>query len=121
MYRLLGASFPYERADLGPGQGESEQVDTDQTGIVSWWPKPSAWARGSLDGSWWTPQCEHDFFQKRLSHFQKGVYILQRQSDWRHNLKFKKDVKKCWDGYESAAFSMVQGFIDLGLVPACPS
>ncbi|KAJ6590759.1 hypothetical protein B0H10DRAFT_2233565 [Mycena sp. CBHHK59/15] len=83
----------------GHGQlGESAQMDTDdQTSIVSWWPKPNAWARGSLDGAWWTPQCETNFFAKRLSHFAKGVYIPQRQSNWRHNLKFKREVKKCWD------------------------
>ncbi|KAJ6626501.1 hypothetical protein B0H10DRAFT_1941804 [Mycena sp. CBHHK59/15] len=80
----------------GHGQGESDQIGTDQTGIVSWWPKPSAW--------------------KCLNRFQKGVYMLQRQSDWRHNLKFWKDVKKCWDGYEKVAASMVQGFVDLGPV-----
>ncbi|KAJ7467910.1 hypothetical protein FB451DRAFT_1177575 [Mycena latifolia] len=103
------------KARQGHGQGESEQICTDQTGIVSWWPKPSARARGSLDGAWWTPQCE-EFFQKRLSHFEKGVYILPHQSEWRHNLKFKKDVKKCWDGYKRVAVSMVQGFVDMGAI-----
>ncbi|KAJ7448371.1 hypothetical protein FB451DRAFT_1187792 [Mycena latifolia] len=87
------------------------QKNTDQTGIVSWWPKPSAWARGSLDGAGWTPQCEDVFFQKRLHHFQNGVYLLKHQSDWRHNLKYQKDVKKCWDGYERVAESIVQALI----------
>ncbi|KAJ6598693.1 hypothetical protein B0H10DRAFT_1959280 [Mycena sp. CBHHK59/15] len=36
--------------------------------------------------------------QKPLNHFQKDVYMLQCQSDWRHNLKFCKDVKTCCDG-----------------------
>ncbi|KAJ7465476.1 hypothetical protein B0H11DRAFT_1733659 [Mycena galericulata] len=89
----------------------TEESDPEQTSIVSWWPKPSAWARGSLDGAWWTPQCENDFFLKRLGHFEKGVYLVRRQSDWRHNLKFRKEVKKCWDGYERVADSLVQSLI----------
>ncbi|KAJ7434135.1 hypothetical protein B0H11DRAFT_1938924, partial [Mycena galericulata] len=96
----------------GHGQlGKEEESDPEQTSIVSWWPKPSAWARGSLDGAWWTPQCENDFFLKRLGHFEKGVYLVRRQSDWRHNLKFRKEVKKCWDGYERVADSLVQSLI----------
>ncbi|KAJ7851725.1 hypothetical protein B0H13DRAFT_2359915 [Mycena leptocephala] len=83
------------------GQGHiSAKSDTEQTSIVSWWPKPSAWARGSLDLAWWTPQCEVDFFQKRLGHFEKGVFLVKRQADWRHNLKYRKEVKTCWEGYE---------------------
>ncbi|KAJ7077624.1 hypothetical protein C8R44DRAFT_755136 [Mycena epipterygia] len=94
------------------GQPGSERMDTDeQTSIVSWWPKPNAWARRSLDGAWWTPQCENDFFTKRLGHFAKGVYIPQRQSVWRHNMKYKREVRKCWDGYEVVADSIVQGLI----------
>ncbi|KAJ7663574.1 hypothetical protein B0H17DRAFT_1143983 [Mycena rosella] len=95
---------------LGTGTdlaGEPEQID-DQTGIVSWWPKPSAWARGSLEKMWWTPQCETDFFQKRLGHFAKGVYKLPHQSRWRHNLKYRKEVKECWEGYERVAVSLVE-------------
>lgn len=38
MYGLLGALFPYEQADLAHGQGQSEQIDTDQTSIVSCGP-----------------------------------------------------------------------------------
>ncbi|KAJ7666492.1 hypothetical protein B0H14DRAFT_2658325 [Mycena olivaceomarginata] len=89
---------------------EKADTDTDQASIVSWWPKPNAWARGSLDGSWWTPQCENDFFVKRLGHFAKGVFVLLRQSQWRSNLKFRKEVKKCWDGVEIVADSVVRGF-----------
>ncbi|KAJ6620834.1 hypothetical protein B0H10DRAFT_1945861 [Mycena sp. CBHHK59/15] len=102
-----------DKGKQGNGQDES---DAEQTSIVSWWPKPSAWARGSLDGAWWTPQCEDDFFQKRLTHFEKGVYILQRQSVWKHNLKFQKDIKKCWDGYERVASSIVDCFVDMGAI-----
>ncbi|KAJ6553678.1 hypothetical protein B0H10DRAFT_1968151 [Mycena sp. CBHHK59/15] len=46
----------------------------------------------------------------------QGVYILQRQSVWRHNLKFQKDVKKCWDGYEIVASSIVDRFVDMGAI-----
>ncbi|KAJ7817325.1 hypothetical protein B0H13DRAFT_1923009 [Mycena leptocephala] len=89
------------------GQGHiSAKSDTEQTSIVSWWPKPSAWARGSLDLAWWTPQCEVDFFQKRLGHFEKGVFLVKRQADWRHNLKYRKEVKTCWEGYERVAASI---------------
>ncbi|KAJ6556473.1 hypothetical protein B0H19DRAFT_1262530 [Mycena capillaripes] len=92
---------------------KSQQVDTDQASIVSWWPKPSAWARGGLDGSWWTPQCEDEFFAKGVGHFENKVYILRRQGEWRHNLKYYKEVKKCWDGYEVVADSIVQALISL--------
>ncbi|KAJ6596609.1 hypothetical protein B0H10DRAFT_1960077 [Mycena sp. CBHHK59/15] len=94
------------------GQSEPTKNDTDQTGIVSWWPKPSAWARGNLDGAWWTPQCEIEFFQKRLGHFKNGVYLLKHQNEWRHNLKFRAEVKKCWDGFETVADSVVQKILE---------
>ncbi|KAJ7702562.1 hypothetical protein B0H14DRAFT_2648095, partial [Mycena olivaceomarginata] len=58
-----------------------------------------------------TPQCENDFFAKRLGHFAKGVFVLLRQSQWRSNLKFRKEVKKCWDGVEIVADSVVRGLL----------
>src|ERR1700753_2334030 len=105
MYTLAATSVLFKRADLG------QQTDDDQTSIVSWWPKPNAWARGSLHGAWWTPQCENDFFAKRLGHFAKGVYIPQRPSNWRHNLKFRKEVKNCWEGCERVADSVIENLV----------
>ncbi|KAJ7765144.1 hypothetical protein B0H14DRAFT_3510234 [Mycena olivaceomarginata] len=99
---------------IGTGQKKGkgqEKADTDQASIVSWWPKPNAWARGNLDGSWWTPQCENKFFAKRLGHLANGVFLLPRQSQWRSNLKFRKEVKKCWDGVEIVSDSIVQGLV----------
>ncbi|KAF8144993.1 hypothetical protein K438DRAFT_1630881 [Mycena galopus ATCC 62051] len=90
--------------------GVYHAVDSDQTSIISWWPKPNSWARGSLDGGWWTPQCE-EFFQKRLGHFANEVYMPTTPPKWRHNLKFRPDVKKCWDGYEIVADGIVQGLL----------
>ncbi|KAJ6550940.1 hypothetical protein B0H10DRAFT_1968663 [Mycena sp. CBHHK59/15] len=122
---LSRQDWPKAESGKGKGKGKQEQglgeSETDQTSIVSWWPKPSAWARGSLDGAWWTPQCEDNFFQKRLGHFEKEVFILARQSVWRHNLKFRKEVKKCWDGYEIVASSIVKAFVDLHIIPGSAS
>ncbi|KAJ6535585.1 hypothetical protein B0H19DRAFT_963642 [Mycena capillaripes] len=87
-------------------------VDIEQTSAVSWWPKPNAWAAGSLD-AWWTPQCENDFFQKRLGYFANGVYKPSRQSEWKKNIKFQKEVKHCWDGCEVVADSVVRSLIDV--------
>ncbi|KAJ7719889.1 hypothetical protein DFH07DRAFT_859060 [Mycena maculata] len=98
-------------AGKGKGKQGPEVLDDDQTSIVSWWPKPSAWARGGLDGAWWTPQCENDFYARRLGWIENGIYILYRQSKWRHNLKYHKDVKNCWDGYEVVADGIVRGLI----------
>ncbi|KAJ7302698.1 hypothetical protein DFH08DRAFT_977684 [Mycena albidolilacea] len=98
----IGTSRKKQAAGKGKVQ-EKADTDTDQASIVSWWPKPNAWARGSLDGSWWTPQCENNFFAKRLGHFAKGVFVLLRQSQWRSNLKFRREVKKCWDRVEIVA------------------
>ncbi|KAJ7736941.1 hypothetical protein B0H14DRAFT_2638850 [Mycena olivaceomarginata] len=53
----------------------------------------------------------NDFFAKRLGHFAKGVFVLLRQSQWRSNLKFRKEVKKCWDGVEIVADSVVRGVV----------
>ncbi len=120
MYCLLSASLPFEHGDLGRGQPVpvSEPGSEEQTSLVSWWPKPNAWARGSLHGAWWTPQCENDFFQRRLGHFANGVYIPQRQSVWSHNLKYRKDVKKCWDGFEIVAEGVIQGIIAAQRTPS---
>ncbi|KAJ7026442.1 hypothetical protein C8F04DRAFT_1190505 [Mycena alexandri] len=82
------------------GTGQKRADDTDQTAAVSWWPRPSAWARGSLAASWWTPQCEDDFYKRRLSHFENRVYSLTNATKWRSNLKYRVSIKKCCDGYE---------------------
>ncbi|KAF8144129.1 hypothetical protein K438DRAFT_1993109 [Mycena galopus ATCC 62051] len=96
---------------VGTGQKRAGGEDTDQASIVSWWPKPAAWARRGLDRAWWTPQCENNFFTKRLGHFEKGVYKVQRSSEWKHNLKFRKDAERCWNSYEVIADSIVQALI----------
>lgn len=98
-------------AKRGPGKNEEDWIETDQSLTVSWWPKRNAWARGGLDGAWWTSQCEDDFFQKRLSHLKNGIYVLKNQTGWKHNLKYRKEVKRCWDGYENVAQSIVQSLL----------
>ncbi|KAJ7150595.1 hypothetical protein C8R43DRAFT_951557 [Mycena crocata] len=77
--------------NVGDRAHRPDVAEQEQTRTVSWWPKPGAWARGSLDGAWWTPQCE-DFFQKRLNQFGKKS-------------TFRKEVKNIWDGFEMVASS----------------
>ncbi|KAJ7656575.1 hypothetical protein B0H17DRAFT_1146177 [Mycena rosella] len=113
-----GHSYWYERLSereidlicgvyhLGTSQKRAD--DTDQTALVSWWPRPNAWARGSLAASWWTPQCEAESYQKHLSHFAERIYRLQNASKWRSNLKFRLSVKKCCEGYEVWASDSVK-------------
>ncbi|KAJ6619571.1 hypothetical protein B0H10DRAFT_1946800 [Mycena sp. CBHHK59/15] len=51
--------------------------------------------------SWWPkPRCLHSATPKCLE----------------HNLKFQKDIKKCWDGYERVASSIVDCFVDMGAI-----
>ncbi|KAJ7160833.1 hypothetical protein C8R46DRAFT_1038056 [Mycena filopes] len=79
----------------------------DQITTVSWWPKPSAWARSNID-SWWMPRCE-DFFRRRteqLTRPENPVYMVSNQSKWRNGLKYRPSVQKCWDGYERVAQSI---------------
>ncbi|KAJ7788435.1 hypothetical protein B0H14DRAFT_2628257 [Mycena olivaceomarginata] len=84
------------------GKGQ-EKADTNQAGIVSWWPKPNAWAREISMG--------RGGRHNRLGHLANGVFLLPRQSQWRSNLKFQKEVKKCWDGVEIVSDSIVQGLV----------
>ncbi|KAJ7163187.1 hypothetical protein C8R46DRAFT_1221973 [Mycena filopes] len=82
--------------------GSGAQVVT-----VSWWPKPNAWARGGLC-TWWMPQSEDDFYQRRLKQFERSFYTLNNQTDWRHNLKYRNTAKKFWEGYENVAESILK-------------
>ncbi|KAJ7075358.1 hypothetical protein C8R43DRAFT_1143808, partial [Mycena crocata] len=103
-YPLSDNEIDLGYVDSGHMRNVGDRAEQEQTRTVSWWPKPGALARGSLDGAWWTPQCE-DFFQKRLNQFGKKVYVLRNQAEWRNNLRFRKEVKNIWDGFEMVASS----------------
>ncbi|KAJ7029169.1 hypothetical protein C8F04DRAFT_1265230 [Mycena alexandri] len=105
---MLVIAYGMEPRGIPTGTGQKRVDNTEQTASVSWWPRTNSWARGSLDASWWTPQCEADFYQKRLSHFAQHIYKLPNQTKWRHNLKFRLGVKKCCDGYEVWASDMIK-------------
>ncbi|KAF8123834.1 hypothetical protein K438DRAFT_1792023 [Mycena galopus ATCC 62051] len=68
------------------GEDQGDITETGQTSLISWCPKPKT--------SW-----------------PHRAYILKNQAAWRHNLKFRKEVKRCWDGYERVADSIVQGLL----------
>ncbi|KAF8168653.1 hypothetical protein K438DRAFT_1774710 [Mycena galopus ATCC 62051] len=68
------------------GEDQEDITETGQTSLISWCPKPKT--------SW-----------------PHRAYILKNQAAWRHNLKFRKEVKRCWDGYERVADSIVQGLL----------
>ncbi|KAJ6618082.1 hypothetical protein B0H10DRAFT_2218036 [Mycena sp. CBHHK59/15] len=91
------------------GTGLKRSDESDQTMIVSWWPKLNAWAGGGLD-AWWAPRCEDTFFQKRLGHIKQNSFKLPTRAKWRHNLKFSNQVKKCWEGCEAVADTLVEFF-----------
>ncbi|KAJ7751073.1 hypothetical protein B0H16DRAFT_1887617 [Mycena metata] len=93
----------HESDDDGDGDGE-------QTSITSWWPKPHAWARGSLAREPWTFRSEQ-WYQKRLQHFADGVYLPTTTRKWRKNLRFNAQVLKCLDGCERVAEKVVDGLI----------
>ncbi|KAJ7017736.1 hypothetical protein C8F04DRAFT_978719 [Mycena alexandri] len=94
---------------IGTGVYTSDGKD-EQTRTVSWWPLPHTWARGSLSYQAWTPQCE-EWYQKRLEHFEKGVFLPTNTRKWRKNLRFNAAVLKCWKGSENVAAMIVEGLI----------
>ncbi|KAJ7034918.1 hypothetical protein C8F04DRAFT_1182917 [Mycena alexandri] len=55
-------------------------------------------------------QCE-EWYQKRLEHFEKGVFLPTNTRKWRKNLRFNAAVLKCWKGSENVAAMIVEGLI----------
>ncbi|KAJ7016078.1 hypothetical protein C8F04DRAFT_1203441 [Mycena alexandri] len=93
--------------DESDGDGDG---DGEQTTIISWWPKPHAWARGSLAREPWTSRSE-EWYQKRVRHFADEVYLPTTTRKWRKNLRFNAQVLKCLDGCERVAEKVVDGLI----------
>ncbi|KAF8234610.1 hypothetical protein L208DRAFT_1260904 [Tricholoma matsutake] len=62
-----------------------------QTSDVSWWPKPSIWETSGLCVGYWSNDCER-WFKMHLEECRSGHAELRNPSNWRHALKFTKNV-----------------------------
>jgi len=69
---------------LGSGKQDSHQ---------SWWPKPNAWEKCSLNIGQWTDKCE-TWFQICLEKIQSGNAKLKTGQEWTHSLNMHHDTKK---------------------------
>ncbi|KAJ7038526.1 hypothetical protein C8F04DRAFT_1179545 [Mycena alexandri] len=109
----------YDRATDQPNKNIKNTED-GQTAQVSFWPRPHSWARGNLEGAWWTPQCE-TWFQKRMSQLTSGGEFpsMPNGSQWRNNLKFSKEVGDIWKGYEEVATGIMKKIISNPTLAAC--
>ncbi|KAJ7183386.1 hypothetical protein C8R46DRAFT_1307868 [Mycena filopes] len=82
-------------------------VDSDQSAIYSWWPKPAAFNGGTLGLAGWTPRCE-ERFQKRVAYLNSGTYVPISQKNWRNNLKLDKEVVQCLKACEDIAVKIAK-------------
>ena len=59
----------------------------------SWWPKPNAWEKCSLNIGQWTDKCE-TWFQMRLEKIRSGHAKLKSAQEWTRSLNMHHDTKK---------------------------
>jgi hypothetical protein len=69
---------------LGSGKQDSHE---------SWWPKPNAWEKCSLNIGQWTDKCE-TWFQIRLEKIRSGNAQLRTGQEWTRSLNMHHDTKK---------------------------
>ncbi|KAG6818734.1 hypothetical protein H0H93_002305 [Arthromyces matolae] len=67
--------------------------DASQTTDLSWWPKPSVWNSCGLYVGFWSKDCEQ-WFQDRLTKCLAGTADLKNSKEWRHSLRYLKDVPR---------------------------
>ncbi|KAK0458337.1 uncharacterized protein EV420DRAFT_1236530, partial [Desarmillaria tabescens] len=68
--------------------GHRDGNDHQQT-MLSWFPKPAAWATSGLNVGFWTSDCE-SWYQKRLQENMSESAVLRSTNQWRHSLCFLK-------------------------------
>ncbi|KAF8222568.1 hypothetical protein L208DRAFT_1088800, partial [Tricholoma matsutake] len=68
----------------GSGKQDSHQ---------SWWPKPNAWEKCSLNIGQWTDKYK-TWFQIRLNKIRSGEAQLKNGQEWTRSLNMHHDMKK---------------------------
>ncbi|KAG2342304.1 hypothetical protein BDR05DRAFT_886433 [Suillus weaverae] len=85
--------------------------------IVSWWPRPQAWAALGLNVGFWSSRCE-SWFLSRLENIRQGVSREQHQStndangpmtgkQWKGSLKFNPGTNKMMKNIDAACCSLL--------------
>ncbi|KAG1875736.1 hypothetical protein F4604DRAFT_1680624 [Suillus subluteus] len=85
--------------------------------IVSWWPRPQAWAASGLNVGFWSGRCE-SWFQLRLGNIRKGVSRERHTftddangpmtaKQWKGSLKFNPGTSKMMKNIEAACCSFL--------------
>ncbi|KAG2361871.1 hypothetical protein BDR07DRAFT_1286038, partial [Suillus spraguei] len=81
--------------------------------IVSWWPRPQAWAASGLNVGFWSSRCE-SWFQLRLGNIQQGRHKFTNDangpmtgSQWKGSLKFNAGTSKMMKNVNVASCSFL--------------
>ncbi|KAG2347646.1 hypothetical protein BDR05DRAFT_876126 [Suillus weaverae] len=85
--------------------------------IVSWWPRPRAWAASGLNMGFWSSQCE-SWFLSCLENIQQGISREWHQStndanspmtskQWKGSLKFNLGTNKMMKNVDAACCSLL--------------
>ncbi|KAG1901221.1 uncharacterized protein F5891DRAFT_1187916 [Suillus fuscotomentosus] len=85
--------------------------------IVSWWPRPQAWAVSGLNVGFWSSQCE-SWFQSCLDNIRQGVSRKRHKStndanspmtgtQWKGSLKFNLGTSKMMKNVNAACCSFL--------------
>ncbi|KAG1844364.1 hypothetical protein F4604DRAFT_1596208 [Suillus subluteus] len=85
--------------------------------IISWWPRPQAWAASGLNVGSWSSQCE-SWFQSRLDNIQQGVSRDRHKFtndangpmsglQWKGSLKFNPGNNKMMKNVNAASCSFL--------------
>jgi hypothetical protein len=59
----------------------TDQENSDQTKLLSWWPRPSLWARSAYELGIWTPAAE-EWYQNLVSKYRQGTQQPRSGREW---------------------------------------
>jgi hypothetical protein len=80
------------------------QYDTNgpQTTDILWWPKPSIWNKSGLNVGYWSEDCEK-WYKLQTEKYLAGIAPLRNPQDWRHAIRFTKEVPQMAEQNEKRA------------------
>ncbi|SJL15608.1 uncharacterized protein ARMOST_19111 [Armillaria ostoyae] len=89
--------------------GRRDGNDQQRT-MLSWFPKPAAWATSGLNVGFWTSDCE-SWYQKRLQENMSESAVLRSTNQWRHSLRFLKRSQRVAETNEKLASLFLNSII----------
>ncbi|KAJ3507459.1 hypothetical protein NLJ89_g6294 [Agrocybe chaxingu] len=88
--------------------------------LVSWFPRPNAWASSGLDVHQWTVECE-DWFIRRRKEITEDKAQPKNSNTWRRDLRFTQSAPELIRKMNAASLGLLQSTFADALLFAPPS